>query len=100
MKTNNAYSYKLAIAATTLVMAYFASGIASIAQATELVKVEPVQEINLIQDAKNTLALSFSTLTISNNASNDNIDAMMVKQKATTKQSQPVTLTKVTLISE
>lgn len=100
MKKNNAYSYKLAIAATSLVMVYFASGIASIAQATELLKAEPVQEINLIQEAQNNLKLSFSTLAINNDASEENVETMMAKQKTTANDIQPITLTKVSLISE
>ncbi len=100
MKNINVYSYKLAINATFLVMVYFASGIASIAQATELLKAQPVQEINLIQEAKNSLKLSFSTLAINNDASKENAKTMMAEQKTTAKDYQPVALTKVTLISE
>ncbi len=100
MKKTNAYSYKLAIAATSLVMVYFASGIASIAQAAELLKAQPVQEINLIQEAKDNLKLSFSTLAINNDSSKENAKVMLAKQKATVKDNQPVTLTKVSLISE
>ncbi|MCW8833073.1 MAG: hypothetical protein OQK09_15130 [Colwellia sp.] len=98
MKETN--SYKIAIAATTLVMAYFASGIASIAQATELVKAEPIQEINLIQEAKDNLALSFSTLSINSNANTDNIETMIAEQKPTAEELPAITLSKVTLTGE
>jgi hypothetical protein len=100
MKITNAYIYKLAIVATSLVMVYFASGIASIAQAAELLKAEPVQEINLIQGAKDNLKLSFSTLVINTDSNKENVETMIVKQKKTAKTNLPVTLTKVELISE
>jgi hypothetical protein len=100
MKKNNAYSYKLAIAATSLVMVYFASGIASIAQAANLEKAEPVQEINLIQEAKDSLKLSFATLTISSVSNSANAETMMTQERTMAKESQVVSSTKVTLISE
>jgi len=100
MKNTNAYSYKLAIVATSLVMAYFASGIASIAQASELVKVEPVKHIDLMQEAKDSLELSFSTLVINNDYDNNNAESVIAKQKMTVKNNKTVTLTKATLISE
>ena len=100
MKNTNAYSYKLAIVATSLVMVYFASGIASIAQATELLKAEPVQHVDLMQEAKDSLELSFSTLVINHDFNRSNVDSVIAKQKKTTNENKAVTLTKVTLISE
>jgi len=100
MKNTNAYSYKLAIVATSLVMAYFASGMASIAQASELVKVEPIKKIDLIQEAKDSLKLSFSTLVINNDFDNNKVDSIIAKQKLTVNDNKTVTLTKATLISE
>lgn len=100
MKNTNAYSYKLAIVATSLVMVYFASGIASIAQAAELLKAEPVQHVNLMQEAKNNLALSFTTLAISQYTNKDIAMNMMAMQKNVTKKNQAVSLTKTTLIAE
>ncbi len=100
MKNTNAYSYKLAIAATSLVMVYFASGIASIAQATELLKAEPVQQNILVQEAKNILALSFTTLTISQDSNENMAIDMMAKQKGAAKQNKAVSLTKTALIAE
>ena len=94
------YSYKLAIVATSFAMAYFASGIASIAQATELLKAEPVQHVNLIQDAKDNLALSFSTLEINSDFNQSKADLIIAKQKNTANESKVATLTKATLISE
>ncbi|MBL4940189.1 MAG: hypothetical protein JKY81_00835 [Colwellia sp.] len=100
MKKTNSYSYKLAIAATSLVMVYFASGINSIAQAGELLKAEPVQQLTLIEQAKENLKLSFSTLVINDGFHVNNVDTMMVKQKSTVNTKQAVTLTKESLISE
>jgi len=100
MKNINEYSYKLTIVATSLVMAYFASGIASIAQASELIKAEPVKHIELMQEAKDSLKLSFSTLVINNDFNNSNADSIIAKQKMTVNENKTVTLTKTTLISE
>jgi len=101
MKYTNAYSYKLAIVATSLVMVYFASGIASIAQASELVKTEPVQQVKLIEAAKNSLKLSFSTLTINNDFNTiSNADSAMTNQNNSVNKDQAISLTKATLISE
>lgn len=100
MKNTNAYSYKLAIVATSLVMVYFASGIASIAQAAELLKAEPVQHINLMQEAKDNLALSFTTLTISQDFNEGMTDNMIAIQKGTANKNQAVSLTKTALIAE
>lgn len=100
MKYTNAYSYKLAIVATSFVMVYFASGIASIAQASELVKSEPVQQVDLITAAKNSLKLSFSTLMIKNDFNNSSTKSELVKQKDTANENQVISLAKATLISE
>lgn len=100
MKYTNAYSYKLAIAATSFVMVYFVSGIASIAQSTELLKAEPVQHVDLVKEAKNNLALSFSTLVINKDVNLSNADSLIAKQKDFANSNQTVALTKVKLISE
>lgn len=100
MKYTNAYSYKLAIAATSFVMVYFVSGIASIAQSTELLKAEPVQHVDLVKEAKNNLELSFSTLVINNDVSQSNADSLIAKQKYFANSNKTVVLTKVKLISE
>jgi hypothetical protein len=96
----NTNTYKLAIVATSFVMAYFASGIASIAQATDLLKAEPVKQGYLIQEAKNNLALSFTTLTISQVTNEKMTKYMIAKQKDTAKQDEAVNLTKTALIAE
>ena len=100
MKATNTYSYKLAIVATSFVMVYFVSGIASIAQATELLKAAPIQQVDLIKDAKESLKLSFSTLMINDNFNQNHTDSMIAKTKDTANKNNPVTLTKATLISE
>ena len=100
MKKTNTYSYKLAITATSLVMVYFASGIASIAQATELLKAEPVKYSFLLQEAKDNLALSFTTLTASLDTNTDITKNMITKQQDAAKQNQAVNLTKTALIAE
>ncbi len=99
MKKTNAYSYKIAIVATSFVMVYFALGIASIAQATELLKAEPVVQHNLIEAAKDSLASSFTTLMI-NDSSEYDADTMIITQKHIADHNQVVALTKATLISE
>jgi len=96
----NTYPYKLAIVATSLVMAYFASGIASIAQASELLKAEPVEQSILVQEAKSNLALLFTTLTISQDTSKVMTKNMMPVQENATAQNQAVSLTKTVLIAE
>ncbi|PCH94870.1 MAG: hypothetical protein COB83_10375 [Gammaproteobacteria bacterium] len=100
MKYTTAYSYKLAIVATSFVMVYFASGIASIAQASELFKAEPVQRIDLITEAKNSLKLSFSTLLINNDFDNSTTESALVKQKDAANENQTVSLNKTILIGE
>jgi len=100
MKNTNAYSYKIAIFATSLVMAYFASGIASIAQATELLKAEPVKQESLISQAQANLALTFSTITITPISAQDSAKDMIVLEKDTANKSNEIALSKTTLISE
>lgn len=99
MKKTNTYSYKLAIVATSFVMVYFASGIAAIAQATELLKAEPIIQHNLIEAAKDSLASSFTTL-VMNDSSEINADTMIVTQKHIADHNQVVALTKTALIGE
>jgi hypothetical protein len=71
MKNTNAQTdkktkIKIAIVVTTLVTGLFAIiGNNSIVQAAELIKAEPIKQINLYQEAKVSLALSFTSLTIS-----------------------------------
>ncbi len=100
MKNTNTYPYKLAIVATSLVMVYFASGVASTAQATELLKAEPVKQDILVQEAKESLALSFTALTLSQDSNNDITKSMMAMQKNTAKQKRTVVSTKTALIAE
>ncbi len=100
MKNTSAYSYKLAIVATSLVMVYFASGLASIAQAAELLKAEPVKQNILVQEAKNILTLSFETLTISQDSHENIANDMMAKPKDAAKLNNTVNLAKTALIAE
>ncbi len=100
MKNTNAYSYKLAIVATSLVMAYFASGIASIAQATELLKAEPVMQESLISQAQANLALTFSTITMAPNSAQDIAKDMIAKERTTADSNKAITISKATLIGE
>jgi hypothetical protein len=99
MKNINAYTKKITIIATSLVMAYFASGIAAIAQAADLLKAEPIKQSALVQEAKDDLALSFTTLTISQ-FSDMNIAKTIITPQDTAKQNKAVTLTKTALIAE
>lgn len=97
MKKTNASPYKLAIIATSLVMVYFASGIASIAQSAELLKAEPILQINLIKEAQDSLKVSFSTLVINNES---NVNLLMAKQEKSALENKAVNLSKKILISE
>ena len=105
MKNTNAYSYKLAVAATSLVMVYFVAGIASIAQSaellnSELLKAEPVKQASLLTQAQADLALSFTTITVKQNSAQDNAESMIANQKVMANQNQPIILTKATFFSE
>jgi hypothetical protein len=94
------YSYKIAIVATSIVMAYFATGIATIAQATELLKAEPVKQASLISQAQANLALSFSTIAIAPSSTQDSAKNLIAKKAVTENQNRTVTLSKTSLISE
>ena len=96
----NTYSYKLAIVATSLVMAYFASGIASIAQATELLKAEPVEQASLINQAQANLMLSFSPITIATISTQESAKDMIAMTEVTKNQKSLATANKATLVSE
>ena len=78
MKSINVY--KLAIVATSMVMVYFTSGLASITQASELLKAEPIKKEHLINQAQQHLALTFSTLSITPSYSEDNASSMIAKE--------------------
>ncbi len=106
MKNTNAQTdknnqRKFAIIVTTLVTALFAAtSNSSIVQAAELVKAEPIQQINLITEAKESLAISFMTLTISKNFNNEATKSMMAKQKNSANKNKPMTLTKINVVAE
>lgn len=100
MKNITVYSYKLAIIATSLVMVYFASGIASIAQATELVKAEPIKHESFLSQAQDNLALTFSTISIAPSTAQNNARAMIAMVNSTANENQESTVNKATLISE
>tara|TARA_R110001592_G_scaffold16123_6_gene69005 strand:+ start:4717 stop:5067 length:351 start_codon:yes stop_codon:yes gene_type:complete len=100
MKNTDTYSYKLAIVATSLVMAYFASGIASIAQATELLKAEPVKQESFISQAQDHLALTFATITIAPRSAQDNAKNMIVMEKVMANKNNANPIIETSLISE
>ena len=100
MKNINAYSYKLAIVATSLVMAYFASGIASIAQAAELLKAEPVKQESLHSQAQANLALTFSTLTISTSTTKDDAKDLIAMERSQNNSNKDNTVNKAIVIAE
>lgn len=78
MKSINVY--KLAIVATSMVMVYFTSGLASIAQASELLKAEPIKKEHLINQAQQHLASTFSTLSITSSSTEDRTSNMIAKE--------------------
>ena len=100
MKNITVYSYKIAIIATSLVMVYFATGIASIAQATELVKAEPIKHENFLSQAQENLALTFSTISIAPNATQNNAKNMIAIVSSTASKNPESTVNKATLVSE
>tara|TARA_R110001583_G_scaffold2068_4_gene15244 strand:- start:10481 stop:10777 length:297 start_codon:yes stop_codon:yes gene_type:complete len=92
---------KLAIVITTLSTGLFALvSNSSMAQATELLKAEPIEQISLYQEAKESLALSFTRLTISQNINSEVKVNTMAKQQNSVNKNFSVTLTNANLISE
>tara|TARA_R110002050_G_scaffold6919_1_gene27784 strand:+ start:1126 stop:1428 length:303 start_codon:yes stop_codon:yes gene_type:complete len=100
MKNITIYLYKLVILATSLVMVYFATGIASIAQSTELLKAEPIKHENFINLAQNDIALTFSSINIAHNSAQNNAKSMIAMQHKATDKDQKLTLNKALLVSE
>lgn len=106
MKNTNAKIYinatkKLAVVVTTLTAGLFSLiSNSAILQASELVKVEPTKQISLYQEAKESLALSFDSLTISHEMNDLPAKNTMAKQQSSTDKNIPITLTKVNLVSE
>jgi len=106
MKNTNAQTVKntkrkLAIVLTTLTTGLFALlGNSSIVQASDLVKAEPIKQINLYQEAKESLASSFTDLTISQDMNEEATINIMAKQHNSVNTNYPITLTKINLISE
>jgi hypothetical protein len=92
---------KLAIVITTLSTGLFTLvSNSSMAQATELLKAEPIQQISLYQEAKESLALSFTGLTISQNINSEVKINTMAKQQNSVNKNFSATLTNANLISE
>lgn len=102
MKNINTYSYKLAIIATSLVMVYFASGLTSIAQATELLKADPIEHENFIEQAQDNLALTFSSISIAPSSTQNNAKSMIAMQTDITNNNNNnvISLHKTLLVSE
>ena len=100
MKNITVYLYKLTIIATSLVMVYFATGIASIAQSTELLKAEPIEHESFISQAQDDLALSFPTIDITASTAQNNAKNMIAMQETVANKSQAIDLDKTTLVSE
>jgi len=106
MKNTNAQTdknsqKKLAIVLTTLMTGLFAFiSNSSIAQAAELVQAEPIKQINLYQEAKASLALSFTSLTISQKFNDDAVKSTMANQQNSANTNSPITLTKINVVSE
>lgn len=100
MKNITIYLYKFVIIATSLVMVYFATGIAAIAQATELVKVEPIKHESFVSQAQDNLALTFPTLNITFNTAQHNAKDMIAMETNTVLKNQEISLNKINLVSE
>lgn len=105
MKNTNTPSYKntkikLAIVITTLTTALVSSmSHSAIVQAAELVKIKPIEQISLYQEAKQSLALSFTGLTINTNDNDETLKNMIAKNNSTN-TNVPVTLVKANAVSE
>jgi len=92
---------KLTIVISTLVAGLFAAtSNSSVVQAAELEKIEPIKQISLYQEAKESLALSFNGLTINQNYNDEAVKSTMAKQQNSTIKNIPITLTKANLVSE
>ena len=100
MKKVNYSPQKLAIVATSMVMIYFISGIASIAQSAELVKAEPIVPAELVQAAKESLKQSFTTIAISNEFMKNDENSLIANQKDSSRQETSINLDKTLLIGE
>lgn len=92
---------KLAIVLATLTTGLFTLiSQSSIVHANELVKLEPITQISLYQEAQESLALSFTNLSLTQNVNDDTTKNTIVKQQDSTNSDSFVTLTTVTLLSE
>jgi len=104
MKNTNAHKNtkrKLTIVITTLVTGLFAViSNGSIVQAAELVKAEPIKQVSLYQEAKESLALSFDSLTISQNFNNEEAKNTIANQQSLASTNSSIILTKTNLVSE
>lgn len=106
MKNSNAKTYKntkikLAIVVTTLAMGLFSfASNSEIVQASELIKAETIESISLYQEAKESLALSFNSLSINQSYNDKGIKNVVVTQRNSANKNIPVTLSKTNLISE
>ncbi|MCI2284049.1 hypothetical protein L3081_12405 [Colwellia sp. MSW7] len=99
MKNITIYLYKLVILATSLVMVYFATGIATIAQATELLKADPIEHETFISQAQDNLALTFSTISVSTSTTQNNAKNMIAMKQVSTNKDNVISLNQ-TLLSE
>lgn len=99
MKNITIYLYKLVILATSLVMVYFATGIATIAQATELLKADPIEHKTFISQAQDNLALTFSTISVSASTTQNNAKNMIAMKQVSTNKDNVISLNQ-TLLSE
>ena len=97
IKTKNKFTIVIATF-TTVLLTILSSN--SIVQATELVKVEPVKNISLYQEAKESLALSFTGFTISQNDNDGTLKTMIVNKESSTNINATVTLVKGNIISD
>lgn len=96
-KTNKNTKIQLAIMITSL---FTLTSYSSLIQAAELIKAEPIKHVNLFEEAKENLALSFSSLAISQSSTDELVRDTMAKQQASNQKHIPITLTKINLVSE
>lgn len=97
-QTQNNITIKLALALT--VSLFSVTSYSSPIKANELVKVEPIKQVTFYIDAKESLALSFDNIAISQDYDNEIAKHTINKQQKSAKKNASVVLSKADLISE
>jgi hypothetical protein len=106
MKKTNQQTFKNTKRKLAIIIATLTAGLftlisqSSIVHANELVKSEPITEISLYQEAQESLALSFTNLSLTQNINNELMKNSIIDQVNPTSAINVITLTNVILESE